>query len=613
MNREKWLIYFAVALLVVSVLQSSFIVYTNFESPHMVSMDAQATQGSFNLCLNHRPEIFFTCNTTMRQGFDYECQLSASDYDGDNLTFSSLNYSGSLQVDISPSGLIDIIPSQEMVGDSIILFTVEDSSGCQNPSENLAISFSVDNLNDAPVFIPPMGPFEIDMGSSIRGIYLNDYFYDLDGDPMTYDFSIVPPGFLVSLSESNELSISAVECLEGYMLFGATDIFNASGYSDPVRLIASCFIPEKSSPSGSSRSFVDDCESDWVCHAWQRCRVNGTQKKDCVDANGCFEDFEKTFWRDCVYVPECENGIFDFGEEGIDCGGLCSACPSCFDNIQNQEETGIDCGGPCSACRTVETPSPLEPEKNSPLILLALAVITALAGLIIVYRLFHQQIHFVFTKLWWLFARNFAKQILITEKQKAFFLNSLALLEKKDLLSSLDKKQFILFQEELNSIIRDFFVVLIGKKASLPEDAHLAFARLKTTSNVKRLLHGHFNQLLWSEQKSILPLTDLQVQLELFRERIFSISQTSRKELARDVNEFHLVKDPAHMRFKQLIYNSLLALQFEHVGFAKDKYLQALALYESRLSPAEQTRMYDLLRLLFNEISYVSSYSSKKR
>ena len=46
----------------------------------------------------------------------------------------------------------------------------------------------------------------------------------------------------------------------------------------------------------------------------------------------------------------CTNQVQDPGEQGVDCGGICSsACPSCFDGIQNQDETGVDCGGNCSA------------------------------------------------------------------------------------------------------------------------------------------------------------------------------------------------------------------------------------------------------------------------
>ncbi len=53
------------------------------------------------------------------------------------------------------------------------------------------------------------------------------------------------------------------------------------------------------------------------------------------------------------YDCECNNGIQDSDEEGVDCGGSCSkkCSPNCEDGIQNQDEENIDCGGGhCIAC-----------------------------------------------------------------------------------------------------------------------------------------------------------------------------------------------------------------------------------------------------------------------
>tara|TARA_Y100000310_G_C20148221_1_gene563456 strand:+ start:20 stop:451 length:432 start_codon:yes stop_codon:yes gene_type:complete len=50
--------------------------------------------------------------------------------------------------------------------------------------------------------------------------------------------------------------------------------------------------------------------------------------------------------------PEtCYNGMQNFGELGIDCGGPCDLeCPTCEDGVKNQGETGVDCGSPCESC-----------------------------------------------------------------------------------------------------------------------------------------------------------------------------------------------------------------------------------------------------------------------
>ncbi|TXF89450.1 hypothetical protein FUA23_10820 [Neolewinella aurantiaca] len=52
----------------------------------------------------------------------------------------------------------------------------------------------------------------------------------------------------------------------------------------------------------------------------------------------------------------CNDGIQNNGETGIDCGGPnCAPCETCNDGIQNNGETGVDCGGPnCTACPVSE-------------------------------------------------------------------------------------------------------------------------------------------------------------------------------------------------------------------------------------------------------------------
>jgi len=81
----------------------------------------------------------------------------------------------------------------------------------------------------------------------------------------------------------------------------------------------------------------------------------------------------------CVSMPDCGNGVFEWGETSMDCGGFCGPCDNgegcrrgsdcvsgvclgsyhltCFDPIdtcmnglQDGEERGVDCGGQCAGC-----------------------------------------------------------------------------------------------------------------------------------------------------------------------------------------------------------------------------------------------------------------------
>ena len=47
---------------------------------------------------------------------------------------------------------------------------------------------------------------------------------------------------------------------------------------------------------------------------------------------------------------DCNNGLKDGTETGVDCGGICVPCPSCSDGIKNQDEVKVDCGGICEPC-----------------------------------------------------------------------------------------------------------------------------------------------------------------------------------------------------------------------------------------------------------------------
>lgn len=661
MDRETLVVYVAVALLVVSLLQSSFIIYKSFSPPLDVELSARATQGSFSVCLNHRPYFDFSCNTSLRQGFRYLCQLNVSDYEHTNFTYEARNLSGNLNLSISATGLINTTPTQDMIGNSTVRLRAIDGSGCDNAAYSVMVDFEVANRNDAPVFTPPMGPFEIDLDSSLRGIFIDDYFYDPDGDAMTFSHTAPPTGFLISILPTNEIIFYANQCEVGTVIFEATDVYNATGSSTPVTLRALCY-EEEEEQSGGGGSFSEPCEPDWYCQDWDECRPSGRQKKVCIDKNGCQPqgENEKVYWRNCTYIPQCENGIQDsnedgvdcggpcppcetcddgilnneeeeidcggphcpackncadgiknYGEEGVDCGGPCPPCPSCNDGIQNQGETGVDCGGPhCPACKDVSVPGILS-EERAPIITVGLIVLIAsVAGILILYRVFHRQVHLVLTRLMWLFMRRYAKQILLTVKQKDVLLERLAALEKRRLLTSANTKEYALFQEELALLLRELFTYLLGKHATIPDDAFLQMEKLDTTRQVKDLLSRHYTQLLVLEQKHVLSVTDLQIQLELFRERICSIAPVIKSDIARPVQEARLATQPLTLRLKQLMYNAFLALQFSDVSAAKEKYLEVLSIYEG-LTPHQQAEVYNLVQLLFHEINYVASYTKK--
>lgn len=74
-----------------------------------------------------------------------------------------------------------------------------------------------------------------------------------------------------------------------------------------------------------------------------------------VDLNNTLTECDETnnlAFIDFSEIDACTDGVQNFNETGIDCGGpTCPACPTCTDGIQNGNETGVDCGGSdCDPC-----------------------------------------------------------------------------------------------------------------------------------------------------------------------------------------------------------------------------------------------------------------------
>ena len=651
MKRTSIVWFVAIFILAVVLLQSSILIYKDASGPDLT---AKATQAPFSMCINHEPfldDINVSCNTTLPQNKYYACQLNVSDVDSDNLTFSTQNYSGNLYFNITDEGVIYAQPDDSAVGDTLVIFSVEDNTDCLNNVISKQTWFTVFDSNDPPVFVPPMGPFDWTLGEDYRGVFLDVYFYDPDNDPLTYSYSAVPSGFLVSLTESNELILSATKCGEGTMIFTAKDPGNLTGSSTPIRLNVPC--PAPAGDSGGGGGF-GACTSDWYCGDWQDCLENGTQRKRCEDHAGC-DDEVLYVWKNCTYIPECENGVLDSGEQGIDCGGSCPpcetctdgiqnhgelgvdcggpckicmncldgirnfgetdvdcggpcpACPTCFDGVQNQGELGVDCGGPCQVCKSLEVPGPVD-AKNNDLLFYIIGIVAVLAALAVAYRLFHKQLQTILAKLLLMFIRSHNKEILLTDDQRDMLLDDLAHLEKRKLFSHPVKKHLSIFQDELSVILRKLYIFLIGNSVDI-NDVDVLIDKLQTTHLVRHILKKHYTHLLVLEQNPNLQVSDLKLHLEILRERIFSISHVSRKHIAREVSEMPEGEHGVDA-MNGVLHNLFLSLQYGNSFVAKKKYMKALNVYES-LTLHEQTAVFSPLHLAFDEIRYVSTYSRK--
>ncbi|MDK2849906.1 MAG: hypothetical protein PWR32_573 [Candidatus Woesearchaeota archaeon] len=230
------------------------------------------------------------------------------------------------------------------------------------------------------------------MDTAYTPFRLNDYFYDPDGENLTYSALEVRQ---IAIYISNDSSVTLIP-EKGFIgsrltFFTAIDPHDAAINSNLVNLTVvgeekyEYKDTEEEESLPGEPPLAPQCQEMWNCSEWGKCMPSGIQVRKCYDLNQCNTTFHKPIeWRTCVYTPTCDdglknqnetgvdcggpcppcpscnNGIKDWNEEGIDCGGFCPPCPSCYDGIQNQGEEGIDCGGPCPPCREKQTPGVIQ-------------------------------------------------------------------------------------------------------------------------------------------------------------------------------------------------------------------------------------------------------------
>lgn len=649
-------------VLAFSILQTSFVVYNVYKISNPTLPTAKATehQGQMKICINTPPELSFNCNKTLTQNEFYGCQLNGSDRDNNTLTYgfaSEIDF----QMDEN-SGYFSVIPEQNDTGIRLVGFSLNDGRGCDNSITFVWDNITVIDVNDPPEYYVVMNTIELEKGVSLRDVYLNNFFRDIDGDILNYTAVVSGAGVSVDVYASSEIRVASNTCEDAYVIFTAYDPYNESDSSLPIKIKTECEVPkieEKESPSAGAGGMTQTCIPEWRCDEWGVCYQNGTQRRKCKDINGCKEDYTKTFWQDCEYIWHCENGILDedetgldcggleclpcqtckdkilnnfeeeidcggpncppcascfdgiqnYGESGVDCGGNCIPCPTCSDGIQNQDETGVDCGGPyCTACSDLETPSVLMNKNDSMTGTIIISVIATSAALLVAYRVFRNQINEVLSKIFWILSKKFRKQILLSQEQKEDLLKDIGQLDSLGFTNvDIEKNQKL--QDGIIAMLRKCFIYVIGpiSDKSLVEKA---IKNLGTTDIVKRLLAREYKFLINLETNANLKMLDVMLDLELFRNLLFSISVIDIKEKARQVEELPIQSNDSIIQIKKTIFNAVLALQFNQIEISKKKYIEALNLYNT-LSLPQQQEMYILIHQIFDSITYIEGYMKK--
>ncbi|MBN2423091.1 hypothetical protein JXB41_07755 [Candidatus Woesearchaeota archaeon] len=590
------------------------------------SCDNNYDIGEFNLsviCTNNPPVLNNTCNNTAFEDVNYYCQVNANDIDpGATFTFYSelINSTFNLTLfNITEEGIIDFTANDSFVGNYTYKITVYDNDYCDNSDEEY-FNIEVIDTNDAPIFTGPIPNQTWVRGTTLAGfIDLDDYFYDPDGDPLTYTYSILNY-IQVIVDENNEVTLIPVADFTGteYITFIAYDPYDLNATSNDITLTV---VPpteeaaeeeEEVTEGGGGGGGYPRCIPEWYCKQWGDCMPDGYQSRVCFDLHYCNSTWNKpNTTQPCNFIHTCYDGIQGPEEQGVDCGGICPPCASCYDNIQNQGETGIDCGGPCKPCAIiapaenltgikslVEKPSPIE--RFPWLTSLMMIIILVLGILVILHRFKPQLFRWIlpFIKR----RKKKKEKLLLKEKYKETILEKLAKFQRK--IPKTSKSRLI---DEFSGIVREYFRNLFNFDHEFTYEELIDEIKTKEISkNIKDMLLGFFTtttEIEFGGKK--IEKAELYTLVSEFIEiiKLTSISAAPPEKDIKSDKEF-LEKVKSKKKSDEIfleISEAHLALRKNKINEAYSSYMKVINDYQT-LSGEDKKRTNKFIKRLYEEI-----------
>ncbi len=650
MKRE--FLYFAIFFTISIILLQTILMINLITLPQNTQLTkAEATGGSFSLCLNFQPVINTSaCPNQINQSTSINdntlnCFVTASHPRNHTveLTQRIINQEG-LNYRLYPTGELNIQGFQQAIGQHNFTITAQDNHPECPFTTNEFYELEILDINDPPYLVTSLPNVELNAGTESAPFVLNEYFDDVDivpewGKPLTYKYySSGDIHSQIEISPSSSLVVIRSEednCEADYVYFEAKDRGNLTSNSNIVKINSICLDPDDQAPGMSGGSV--SCEPKWQCEDWTECYINGTQKKSCEDKFGCEEP--KIFWRDCEYTASCSDGIKNchilpdgsiLCEEDIDCGGPCESCQieeeeqeepeaTCSDGIKNCHtladgsilcEDGIDCGGPCKPCKRTETPSLIVDEEANNTVLYLALVIVFIASLITTYIIFRKQILTFFAKISWWLTRKKRKQFLLNDEDKTKFLADIKILYNKT-KNSQTQNYTRKDKDIINTI--DLSRNYLSKALKLSQEFDLE--TIKKNIN-KIIINSSFNQALnlyvqsfFEKERKNTQLTKQEL-LNFIQETRMLIMNTSK--LKKDDFNFKATETDTQNNNKMnhalaLIHNAYLALCFSEVISAQKNYYELLKLYDD-LNDNEKNKLYSEISKIYHYIKTIISW-----
>lgn len=651
----KTLILIVVVLL---ILQAFFIVYKTYYTvakfEKAVEPFTAKASGVVQLCINTPPNLDTTdCSNNATEDVYYSCWVNATDPNYINYSFYSLfvyyekmyNNSNYSFFNVSLNGSVSFTPTNDHVGNYTIVFRVDDGYGCSNSQVEEYFNLSVINVNDAPVLIQAIDNMNFNRAGDTLIFYLNNHFIDVEGDAITYSYTNLGTDFSITINPVTSLTtVTVLTCDSSrIIMFIATDIYNASGLSNPVRL--RCVSPDPSQPSGGGSgsgggggaSLLEECIPEYSCFDYHRCNISNVKPQRCVDKHGCQDDVFIEV--PCVYRPELDcNESWNCSEwdpclpngtqtrkctDINDCGTLellpplvqdCEYIGTCEDGIKNCHdggcEEGIDCGGPCTLCKSIEVPYPFEEQRGILLYILTGIILLCLTA-VLLYHYFRKEINATLAKAGWIISKKKRKQILLSDENKKKLLTGILDLERLfkrvELPEALNKYAGLL-RYYLLKVSRDE----LAQEFDLEDLKKIMDKKRKIREILRKIFVSFFSKYVKVEQdKALITPRNLTLLIEELRNIVLQTSKVEPQDIAREIKELEIPEKLSPVdKMTVKITNTYIALQFLELGVAKKKYLDMLSDYE-KLTVAEQEAIYEDIARLYHNISYVNSWHKK--
>ena len=623
---------------------SQFLLVSHIRPPDRTTdPTARASSGIMTFCINNPPSIIVPCNATMVQNSSYYCRLNYTDAQNDSVVFY-MPLSVNNIFNLSSSGIINFTPTNDDVGNHTAEFIVADLSGCSNNEDREYFNFTVLNINDPPYLIKPVPNQQFATNKTLSAFFLDTYFADPDGDPLTYTSTPLSDVEIQILPTSEVRFFSSACPSPQSIVFTATDPYDASADSNEVTITVDCQTAGGSNNSaggggaGGGGGTNDACQSLWECDDWLPCLPTGFQWQHCYDLHGCEE--AKYFKRPCTYTgppPFCaENWLcqgwgkcFMNGSQSRSCRDLqncgtnitkpplhqkCKYQPTCDDGIQNGDESGTDCGGSlCPSCAILQNPSPIVGDGGLSAWLIAIIVLSILlaSGILHYYR---GQIAQGIALLGFLITHRTYKEILLDAPQRNSFFERVLAFEQLLGTDAGQKMTPAAVYSTLANLLRQYFSdALLAREDSSAEEIAERCKVLSLRPETAALINGLFAKLPVLEQEELeLDLFFVRATLEELRTAVCLTSDYRHEELLRPVEE---VLIDEYMSFYDEIFaraiNVLRAVQYDQIEDARKGYLTLLTRYEP-LSEAEKEQIYPQLRWLFDTVKFSSEMTGAR-